>query len=340
MSRFWVAQASRLAAWPAGSVVMLLAAGFLAAGCVSSSLATGPAATGPAATGPAVPLSAAEIAVLTNSGGTADAGAELNNAVEILTGRCMRAKGLIYYPELEDVATATAQTLPELPPYRSLADRQSNGYGAYAVALQEARSGHGTASPPNVPEQLYVDSLSGAASASYMVAWIGPESSSVNITLPGGTQTSIPSAGCQGAAVRSIYGSVANWIWSSNGAELITNDLASLVEANPRFVAVVGKWSQCMARSGYQYAAPFDAWNWFAGQYKQQGPTSSLHRLEIAVAVTDYRCAQAVSLVPVTTAVQSWAAAHLGITLVGDLARITDVDARALHAARTLVPGA
>ncbi len=335
MSRFWVAQASRLVAWPAGSVVMLLAAGFLAAGCVSSS-----SGTGPAATGPAVPLSAAEIAVLTNSGGTAPVGAELNNAVEILTGRCMRAKGLIYYPELEDVATATAQTLPELPLYRSLADRQSNGYGAYAVALQEAQSGHGTASPPNVPEQLYVASLSGAAYARYWAAWIGPESSSVNITLPGGTQTSIPSGGCRGAAVRSIYGSVANWIQSSNGAELITKHLTFLVQSNPRYVAVVGKWSQCMARSGYQYAAPFDAWNWFAGQYAKQGPTSSLHRLEIAVAVTDYRCAQAVSLVPVTTAVQSWAAAHLGITLVGDLARITDVDARALHAARTLVPGA
>ena len=314
---------------------MLLAAGVLAAGCVSTS-----SGTGPAATGPAVPLSAAEIAVLTNSGGTAPADAELNNAVEILTGRCMRAKGLIYYPELEDVATATAQTLPELPPYRSLADRQANGYGAYAIALQEARSGHGTASPPNVPEQLYVNSLSSAAAASYMTALVGPDSSSVTVTLPGGAQTSIPSGGCQGVAVRSIYGSVANWIQSSNGAELITKHLIFLVESNPKYVAVLGKWSRCMAKHGYHYAQPFDASNWFAGQYAKRGPISSLHQLELAVAGTDYRCAQAVSLVPVTTAVQSWAAAHLGNTLVGDLARITDIDARALHAARTLVPGA
>jgi len=334
MSRLWVIVTGRMAARHAGSVTAVLAAGFLAAGCSSPG-------TGPSVAGPAVPLSGAEIAVLTNSGGTAHADAELNNAVEILTGRCMRAKGLIYYPELENVATATAQTLPELPLYRSLADRQSNGYGAYAIALQEAQNGdHGTASPPNAPEQLYVDSLSGAASARYLAAWIGPDSSRVAVSLPGGALANIPSGGCRGAAVRSIYGSVASWIQSSNGAELITNHLSSLVESNPRFVAVLGKWSRCMAKHGYHYAQPFDASNWFAGQYAKRGPISSLHQLELAVAGTDYRCAQAVSLVPVTTAVQSWAAAHLGNTLVGDLARITDIDARALHAARTLVPGA
>jgi hypothetical protein len=95
-----------------------------------------------------------------------------------------------------------------------------------------------------------------------------------------------------------------------------------------------------MATHGYHYAKPWDAWNWFATQYVKHGPTATLHRLEIAVAVADYRCAQAVSLVGVTTGVQNYEAEHLGRTLVGDLARIVDVDARALRVARRLVPGA
>lgn len=335
MSRSWVAQLSRRVGWAVGSIAVLLVGGFLAAAC--STLPTG---TGSAAAGSAPPLSGAEIAVLTNSNGPAQAQAQLNNAVEILTERCMRAKGLIYYPELEDVATATGQRLPEIPQYLSLADRQANGYGAYAVALQEAQSGDkGTASPPNAPEQLYVNSLSGAASNNYWNAWTGPDSSRVTITLPGGGQTDIPGGGCRGVAVRSIFGSVANWIQSSDGAELISNHLASLVESNPRYLTVMGKWSGCMAKREYHYRTPFDASNWFAGQYAKLGPTRSLHALEIAVAVADYRCAQTASLVQVTTAVQSWEAARLGHTLIGDLARITDIDARAVHAARVLVPG-
>ena len=335
MSRSRLALVSRLAAWPPASIAVLAATGFLVAACSSPSPPTGPGGTGPAPS-----LSGAEIAVLTNSSGPARAQAELNNAVEILTERCMRAKGLIYYTELENVATATAQSLPEIPEYLSLADRQANGYGAYAVALQEAQSGDkGTASPPNLPEQLYVNSLSGAASNSYWTAWTGPDSSRVTITLPGGAQTNIPGGGCRGVAVRSIFGSVANWIQSSDGAELISNHLASLVESNSRYVAVMSKWSGCMASRGYHYGTPFDASNWFASQYAKRGPTSSLHALELAVAVADYRCAQAVSLVQVTTAAQSWEAARLGRTLIGDLARITDIDARSVHAARVLVPG-
>jgi hypothetical protein len=308
----------------------LLAAGVILGGCSAS----------PHPSASAAPISRAEFTVLTNSGSTAGTDARLNNAEEVMTARCMHAKGLIYYPELETVATASVQSLPEIPPYRSLADRRANGYGAYAVAAQEAQSGHGTASPPNVPEQIYVAKLSGTTAANYWAAWVGPKSSRISVDLPGGGSVDAPTGGCRGAAVRKLYGSVANWIQATNGVQLITIDLDSHVNADPHYLSVVHGWARCMGGKGYHYDKPWDAPNWFAAQYAEHGPTKALRRREVAVAVADYRCAQSVSLVRVTDAVQHTQAEHLGRTLIGDLARIVDIDERALRVARRLVRGA
>ena len=69
-----------------GVAACVAAGGLLAAACAG------------APPSPTVRLTGAQIALVTSSGGTAAANAEVNNAFELLVQRCMRAKGLVHTP--------------------------------------------------------------------------------------------------------------------------------------------------------------------------------------------------------------------------------------------------
>ncbi len=136
----------------------LAAGGLLAVGCASAPPSS------------SVKLTGAEIAVLTSSGGSAVAAAQVNNAVELLIQRCMRAKGLVYYPliltaaqELNGIGLAGVPQAPIGP-----AAREANGYGFYSRAVQAAAN-PGQAGPSR--EQKYANS----APHSYLLALLGPE---------------------------------------------------------------------------------------------------------------------------------------------------------------------
>src|SRR6266568_686304 len=103
-------------------------------------------------------------------GGRAVAAAQVNNAVELLIQRCMRAKGLVYYPliltaaqELNGIGLAGVPQAPIGP-----AAREANGYGFYSRAVQAAAN-PGQAGPSR--EQKYANS----APHSYLLALLGPE---------------------------------------------------------------------------------------------------------------------------------------------------------------------
>ena len=227
----------------------LAAGGLLAVGCASAPPSS------------SVKLTGAEIAVLTSSGGSAVAAAQVNNAVELLIQRCMRAKGLVYYPliltaaqELNGIGLAG---VPQAP--ISLAAREANGYGFYSRAVQDAAN---PGQEDSSQEQKYAKS----APHSYVLALLGPGNQRVSWTLPGGDSGSSPTGGCRGVAGKRVYGSVANEVLATVGLSDLASQLLDAVSTDPASTAVIARWSACMARRGYKYSSPEDLWNGLASR--------------------------------------------------------------------------
>lgn len=302
----------------------LAIAGSLAAGC---SGAPGPSSA-------MVRLSGAEIAVLTGSVNPADT-AEVANAYEVLVQRCMQSKGLVYFPHFVTAADVSPpQQVPGVPGATiSLAVRETGGYGFYSQVVQ-ASANPGSRQGPD-QEETYADSLTGAAGRRYRLALDGPDSQRINVTLPGGATASLQTGGCVGAASRQLYGSVANSAQVATGYSLLYDDLYNAVVSDPKFTAVVARWSSCMSGRGLKYSTPTALWNSLFNRIDAR-PTPAARDLEIRVAVADYRCAAAVNLVGTARRLENEHAQYIRRPLAQYLALITQVDTNAAKVAKSL----
>lgn len=297
-------------------VVVLVASGAvpLGAGSSSSVQAT-------------VRLTAKEIAVLTNSGSVPRASATISNAFEVLIQRCMKSKGLKYYPLFVS---------PEKPGYPGrgypglagvpqatigLAARKSDGFG-----FHPGGSGRDTRSR----EEKYA----ARAGKKYILALDGGGKDRVQIAMLG-MRGSVSAGGCAGVAKRRLYGSASNYFLATTGHDVLTAALLNAVTANPVFTAVVNKWSSCMAGKGFAYSSPEDLWNSLAAQLDRKY-TPALRKLEIKVSLADYKCAKAVALLSTVQILQARHAKYFSKALAGSLAKLTHLDARALRIAKTL----
>ena len=269
--------------------------------------------------GPGVKLTHAQIAVLTATTKrpwVTDALA--HNAAQTLTERCMHAHGLAFYPFLYRPAeAATMATLVLGVPLASigLAARQADGYGFYSRAVKEAA--HPTPQDQPGKEDKYTASLPAKAKQRYLLALSGPRRA----------------GGCLAAASRQVYGSPANYRLATSGWGELQGQLNGAVRADPAFPAVIAKWSACMAAHGYNYPSPDNLYNRLATRI---GTAPADHALEIRTAVQDYRCSQAVRLIPTIRALQASHARYVSKALAGKVARITQIFAHALKVARRL----
>lgn len=107
----------------------------------------------------------------------------------------------------------------------------------------------------------------------------------------------IPEGGCDGAAQRTLNDGAAPVADPMFGQALVirANDLA---EQDSRMVAAFSAWSECMARSGYDYDDPWEANN----DPAFDGPGAT--RAEISVATADVACKEEVDLVDTWAAVE------------------------------------
>jgi hypothetical protein len=297
------------------TVVGLVASGAVPIGAVSPSPAQ-----------PTVRLTAKEIAVLTNTGSIPRATTTLSNAYEVLIQRCMKSKGLKYYltfmapdkpgypghgyPGLAGVPQATI----------GLAARKADGYGFRRGGSKDTRS----------REEKYAD----RAGRKYIVALDGNGKDRVHFRMFG-ERGSISAGGCAGVAKRKLYGSAINYLLVTNGLSVLTAALLNSVTADPGFAGVVSKWSSCMAGRGFDYSTPEDLWNSLAAKLDSKH-TPALRKLEIKVALADYRCAKTVALLPTVRALQTRHAKYFSKALAGSLARVTRIEARALKTAKGL----
>jgi hypothetical protein len=295
----------------------------------------------PASPGAPVAISPSSFAILMTSRTAAVMESAPANAVQTMIQRCMRARHFAYFPVPESAASLDdgAVQVPELPAYGSLAQRRMHGYGLYSAGLRASRMrqkgetsrGSDAAAARN---DAYVASLSATAQASYGTTEFGPASDVLTVALPGGAQAQVRAGGCRAAAVRRIYGSVVSYIQAVEGAPLLTDQLIAKVEADPAFAAAVHAWSRCMAARGLRYQSPNAAYNSLSDEYGAHGPSAGLRHREIAVAVADFRCAQAVSLLRITAALQHEEAGRLGAGPEAQLRLITRTVAQAARRAR------
>lgn len=301
----------------------------------SSSLAAG-CSRGPSSAPGTVRLTAGQIAVLTDAKDADVTYALAHNAAETLVERCMQAKGLTYYPIFDSSASTTtlAALVPGVPQASiGLIGRQANGYGFYAGAVQ--RAAHpGTQNQLDL-EDKYIASLPAEDGRRYLLALRGPLGMTVSVTIPGAGTAQIEAGGCVAAARRQVYGSLANFLLATTGWSQMTGQLYSAVEADPAFSAVIARWSTCMTAHGYKYPSPEDLWNRLGTRIDRR-PAPAYRALEIRTAVQDYKCSQAVRLIPTIRALQASHARYMSRALAGNVTRITEVFGRALKAARAL----
>jgi hypothetical protein len=279
-----------------------------------------------------VRLTDAEVAVLTNSGRHPRALAQINNAFEVLVQRCMKSKGLKYYPSFNTAADEKGSLgLAGVPQATiGLAARRANGYGFSTQAVRARK--HPRGGPGLGREEKYADS----AGKKYVLALNGSEIDRKQPLLLGKRSVSMLTGGCRGSAERRIYGSAGNYLLATTGSALLTDALLNAVTADPAFAAVVDKWAACMADRGFNYINPENLWNSLAGKIDTRKRTPALRDLEIRVSLADYRCAKAVALLPTVRALQAHHARYYSQALAGYLAKLTRIQARALKVAKGL----
>jgi hypothetical protein len=330
--------------WTAiGALALLAAVAPLLAGC------SGPGRSEPGApaadssqarlevTGPGssqIPGSFAQ-AILTESGRDVTAGNELQNAVQLLTQRCMQAEHLTYYPDLSPLAAQ--QNSIFYPLYGTLAERQANGYGIYVHAVAVTRTGQSLTSAPPTREDSYRSHLPLAQRASYDLAIFGPQSQYVAVTEPGGLVVDTPGGGCAGQAGRELFGSVAAESQVITGATLLSGMFKNAVVKEPSYSSSMRRWADCMSGQGYHYEAPFAAYASIYNKVHASGPTPALKQLEIATAMADFQCAGTVALVSGITQAENQVMSHLGHAFEGYLLRDVAATQAAVGKARSLV---
>jgi len=321
-----------------GAAAAIVICGILTTAC-GGSPANSEAPRSPAGTAAQVKLSSTALSIIEYSGGPAQTQALLDNALEAMTARCMQARHLVYYEYIEQASEIASgvSPLPEFPLYTTLAERQADGYGLYQLAVANAEHPEDPSAPSTLPEDVYIASLPPTAQASYYDAYWGTPGDLERITLPNGTSTQIQAGGCRGQAARRLYGSIANYVLSTTGAGILTDELIQAVQSDSRFAAALRAWSNCMARRGQHYTSPWSAYRYFGDQYAKIGPVIWLREREISTAVADWQCAAEVSLTRVTAAIENSEAGRLGRQLEGDLLRLTQIDLSAASRARLLV---
>ena len=107
----------------------------------------------------------------------------------------------------------------------------------------------------------------------------------------------IPEGGCHGAAQRTLDDGAAPVADPMFGQALVIR-ASNLAEQDSRVVAAFSAWSECMARSGYDYDDPSEANN----DPAFDGP--EVTQVEISVAAADVACKEEVDLVDTWAAVE------------------------------------
>lgn len=258
----------------------------------------------------------ASVAVLAGCGGAGSAGtasgraallATLENwsaletpvdqALGILTQRCMAQHGLAYYPFSQAgqpgasplFATRLFGSGLWLGP-QSLAWRIVNGWGLYEETMQQLSQPGGMSG--GMPQEFRVmQSLPGRARQAYITTlWGGGKT--MKIRIPGLPRMTIQIGGCNTTAGKQLFGSVAASVAVPQyGPAILNGSIQTSAARSPALQASESSWAACVrARTSLAVRAPWQLFLHFFSLYHTKGPTPAVHREELAAAVADLNC--------------------------------------------------
>lgn len=302
----------RSGAWRGRLAALLVAASMcLLAGCGAAGSTQG--ASGPAA-------------MLTTLENWSALETPVDQALGLLTQRCMAQHGLRFYPFPQNGQPGGSPFFANplfgsslwLGP-QSLAWRLVNGWGLYEQMMQQLSQPGGFSG--GQPEEMRVmTSLRGHAMQTYMkTLWGGGKSTKIRI--PGLGRQTVQIGGCNTAAGKELFGSVAASVAVPQyGPAILNGNVQPGAARSPAVRASEAAWQACVrAATRIVTRSPSQLFMRFYALYQNKGPTAAVHRSELAAAVADYRCQQRARLPQTLRQASLAAVAHLPPTVTGEL---------------------
>ncbi|MGW3104594.1 hypothetical protein [Streptomyces sp. NPDC001100] len=245
--------------------------------CAAATACTGPGTTAHAEAVPSAREFGHATAVLTSDATALRQRRQLFDALQILTQRCMRDRGLRYLVTSAGPQPPTGATTAD-----SIGSRSAPGYGV-STTLGRMNSG-------DTAEDRYVRSLSTAEQARYTAALDGRTDQATPLTLPSGASGTYGTGGCMAQARARLYGTVQ----AAFEDTLVPQDVDHLLEAylasNHSYQRALGRWQRCMTNAGRPARTPTALIQSLQAEAVKGASASTLAREQRAAAVADQHC--------------------------------------------------
>lgn len=234
----------------------------------------------------------------------------LDRAELVLTGRCMRDRGLPYpVRNLTDTVDVDREWRPDL------ARRAERGY----------RIGESLAERPLTGVDAYVAGLPGPARTRYTTALSGSTRASADLA---GVRVTYPVDGCAAVARAQLYGDPGTAVAATVLPQRVLLSLQDDLVRRPEWAAAVRGWAACMAGRGFPYRDFAAARAAVAAGYRT-APARAPAR-ELAVASADGRCVFDSGLAATAERLLRPAASALPAGVLAELDRLAAARAGAL----------
>jgi hypothetical protein len=170
---------------------------------------------------------------------------------------------------------------PALFPFRYVLDDPTwagrHGYGSDLRRQQLTRKD---------ANREYFQALTPAEKKAATVAFNGPKPVGLTAQLPDGPVIQHSDKGCAAESQRGLYRDLATWFQSTKVVENLPAARYGRVVNDPRYVAAMRTWSQCMRQRGHRITDPAEAHSRFINS-----PRPFPGRTEVEFAVAEADCA-------------------------------------------------
>lgn len=185
--------------------------------------------------------------------------ADIANAIQLLTARCMRSKHYVYFPSSNSAAEYQEYGDVSDPMFVDVQRVRSFGYGTY---LGDTLNPNGTSSTASVVqsgghEARYLDTLSRQQIRAYTITFSGNTQREVH--LPDGKTFFTSPDGCEGWAYGEVYGTtkrdwgILHYTKVFTLAQDVIDGVGQRVAQSRGVQGAMSRWSSCMARAGLDF---------------------------------------------------------------------------------------
>lgn len=212
-------------------------------------------------------------------------------AQEQHVAKCMKGKQQKYTPNsIPGQAPEWDEFGSFLPvgPGDDVTKAQREGFGSGAVIRRESDR-------PGDPNGAYARSLTPKLRDSWDKALLG-DGKLIDFSVKGVGDGGAPANGCLAEAKKAIYSDLKTWVQAESTVNSLDGLIHQRFDADQQVTDTVRRWSECMAKSGYQYETPTKAYSEAtskargakrAGAGQAAAPPASEIRIAVASATCD-----------------------------------------------------